>query len=140
MGNQNGGSQRAHKSAHKSVNNGSRALNMLQVKPQYGGKLYGSGNEQLSVNFTRNDLVDSVSALSLGTQLKPMNGGGAHYSENSLHPNAPSHSTYLKYKSTKTMDMNGGGVINNLSSESEGDWNNIKSLIFKWSMGLNGEP
>jgi hypothetical protein len=118
---------------------GSKALNMLQVRPN----LYNNNDGQLSVKFSRNDLADSVSALSMGTALKPMNGGGRHYSDNHLHPNAPQHQTYLKYLSTKTMDMNGGGgistlssgIINNLSSESEGDWNQIKSMLIR---GQNG--
>jgi len=123
-------------SAPKS-NCGGKALNMLQTKPN----LYNT-NEQLSVKFSRNDLVDSVSALSMGTALKPMNGGGRLYSDNHLHPNAPQHQSYLKYLSTKTMDMNGGGastlssgIVNNLSSESEGDWNQIKSMLIR---GQNG--
>ena len=119
--------------------NGQRALNMLKARPN----LYKNNTDNnLSVKFSRNDLVDSVSALSLGTAIRPMNGGGAHYSDNNLHPNAPNKQSYLKYLSTKTMDINGGGaltlssgIVNNLSSESEGDWNNIKSMLIRGQSG-----
>jgi hypothetical protein len=113
-------------------------LNMLQARPN----LYNGADNQLSVKFSRNDLIDSVSALSMGTALRPMNGGSRNYTDNELHPNAPKTQTYLKYLSTKTMDMNGGGastlssgIVNNLSSQSEGDWNSIKNMLIR---GQNG--
>jgi len=120
-------------------NPSNRALNMLQVRPN----LYNDAKyDNLSVKFSRNDLLDSISNLSLGTAVRPMNGGSRHYTDAQLHPNAPQRESYLKYLSTKTMEMNGGGVstlsngiVNNLSSNSEGDWNSIKNMLIRGQSG-----
>ncbi len=85
-------------------------------------------SEHQTINFSRNDLVDTVSALDLNSVFE-LHGGSKNID---LH-NIPSRNRYSEYTSTKTMktnNMNGGAnVIGAYSSASEGDLSLIKHMI-----------
>ena len=73
---------------------GTRALQMLQTK----SNLYNvNDNNEMSIKFSRNDLADTVSALSMGTARNLIGGTRGTYSDNNPHPMAPKKQTYMKY-------------------------------------------
>lgn len=106
------------------------AGNMLNV--QAGGNF----TEQQTIKFSRNDLVDTVSALDLNSVFE-LHGGSKNINLN----NIPSRNRYSEYTTTKTMKMNGGsrgGVIGGYSSTSEGDLSIIKGMILGRQNGGGG--
>ncbi len=98
------------------------ARNMLNVRQPL------NVSEHQTINFSRNDLVDTVSALDLNSVFE-LHGGAKNID---LH-NIPSRNRYSEYTTTKTMktnNMNGGAsVIGAYSSASEGDLSLIKHMI-----------
>ena len=87
----------------------------------------GNYTEQQTIKFSRNDLVDTVSALDLNSVFE-LHGGSKNINLN----NIPNRNRYSEYTSTKTMNINGGsrgGVIGGYSSTSEGDLSIIKGMI-----------
>ena len=113
-----GNSHSMNESQHISRN----ARNMLNVRQPL------NVSEHQTINFSRNDLVDTVSALDLNSVFE-LHGGSKNID---LH-NIPSRNRYSEYTSTKTMktnNMNGGGsVVGAYSSASEGDLSLIKHMI-----------
>jgi hypothetical protein len=105
-----------------------KAKNMLNVRQPL------NVSEHQTINFSRNDLVDTVSALDLNSVFE-LHGGAKNID---LH-NIPSRNRYNEYTSTKGMktnNMNGGGsVVGAYSSASEGDLSLIKHMI----MGRQGQ-
>ena len=101
----------------------------------------GNYSEQQTIKFSRNDLVDTVSALDLNSVFE-LHGGSKNINLN----NMPSRNRYSEYTTTKTMNinMNGGsrgGVIGGYSSTSEGDLSIIKGMILgRQSGGTCGSP
>ena len=92
------------------------ATNMLNTRPSY--------TDHNSINFTRNDLIDSVSELSIGTALRQF-GGGKDELEN-----IPTRNRFREYETTKTMKSHvGGSTVNPYSSASEVDLSMIKNMI-----------
>jgi len=98
------------------------ARNMLNVRQPL------NVSEHQTINFSRNDLIDTVSALDLNSVFE-LHGGAKNID---LH-NIPSRNRYSEYTSTKTMKtnkMNGGAnVVGAFSSASEGDLSLIKHMI-----------
>ena len=113
-----GNSHSMNESQHISKN----AKNMLNVRQPL------NISEHQTINFSRNDLVDTVSALDLNSVFE-LHGGAKNID---LH-NIPSRNRYSEYTSTKTMkinNMNGGAnVVGAYSSASEGDLSLIKHMI-----------
>jgi hypothetical protein len=113
-----GNSHSMNESQHISRN----ARNMLNVRQPL------NVSEHQTINFSRNDLIDTVSALDLNSVFE-LHGGAKNID---LH-NIPSRNRYSEYTSTKTMKtnkMNGGAnVVGAFSSASEGDLSLIKHMI-----------
>ncbi len=87
----------------------------------------GGNYSEHTIKFSRNDLVDTVSALDLDSVFE-LHGGSKNINLN----NIPSRNRYAEYTSTKTMNIAGGsrgGVIGGYSSTSEGDLSIIKGMI-----------
>ncbi len=99
----------------------------------------GNYSEQQTIKFSRNDLVDTVSALDLNSVFE-LHGGSKNINLN----NIPNRNRYSEYMTTKTMNINGGsrgGVIGGYSSTSEGDLSIIKGMILGRQNGGNcGNP
>jgi hypothetical protein len=89
-----------------------------------------------TIKFSRNDLVDTISALDLNSVIE-LHGGASKHIE--IH-NVPSRDRYTEYMSTKTMKLNGGnrGVVAGFSSASEGDLSLIKNMIMGTQTGGAG--
>jgi len=99
----------------------------------------GNYSEQQTIKFSRNDLVDTVSALDLNSVFE-LHGGSKNINLN----NIPNRNRYSEYMTTKTMNINGGsrgGVIGGYSSTSEGDLSIIKGMILgRQNGGSCGNP
>jgi len=106
------------------------AKNMLNVHAK------NNYSDHHTIKFSRNDLVDTVSALDLNSVIE-LHGGASKNVE--LH-NLPNRDRYTEYMSTKTMKMNGGnrGVVAGFSSASEGDLSLIKNMIMGTQTGGAG--
>ena len=103
-------------STYESNNLSKFATTMLNTRPNY--------TDHQSINFTRNDLLNSVSELSIGTALRQY-GGGKDELEN-----IPTRNRYREYETTKTMKSHvGGSTVNPYSSASEVDLSMIKNMI-----------
>jgi hypothetical protein len=87
MGNSHSMNERQHISRN--------AKNMLNVRQPL------NISEHQTINFSRNDLVDTVSALDLNSVFE-LHGGAKNID---LH-NIPSRNRYSEYTSTKTMKIN----------------------------------
>ncbi len=87
----------------------------------------GGNYSEHTIKFSRNDLVDTVSALDLDSVFE-LHGGSKNINLN----NIPNRNRYAEYTSSKTMNIAGGsrgGVIGGYSSTSEGDLSVIKGMI-----------
>ena len=114
-------------SSNLNQNISSKAKKMLNT--QAGG----NHSEHQTINFSRNDLVDTVSALDLNSVFE-LHGGSKNINLNNI-PNRNRYSEFVvnnkPKNNSKNNSMRGGsrGVIGGYSSMSEGDLSIIKSMI-----------
>ena len=122
-------------SSNLNQNISSNARKMLNA--QAGGNY----SEHQTINFSRNDLVDTVSALDLNSVFE-LHGGSKNINLNNI-PNRNRYSEFIVNNKPKNNSMRGGsrgGVIGGYSSTSEGDLSIIKSMIIGQNGGTCGTP